>query len=418
MTEFPHAGNAPDRTDDTSDGTVEVSTGAAHQTEGLGASIMPPKASVEIIPPFDYRALEPAIADKLRQVATRVRRRNSDFIIETGRDLLQAKDDLDHGQWGVWLRTECQLKERTAQRMMNVAAWAEGKSDTVTDLPPGILYRLSARSTPPELVDAVLSRVGNGERVSPTAVKEMLRIAKGPSSEPKEPKKDQPAATVTLDTMKRDICLLSADECNSLVYILLPKLSAVDRAALGEFLEHETAPPAVDPTTPNHLELDPADKPRGPGHIAATAMGIDDVEPAAGSIEEPPPVAPPEPPPELSADDKEQTPMSDPGPTQPGGDKQLIPEQSEETGPATTALPGASAAVPEALHGGRGAHLPEQHSRAAGLSNSNDDIHIDNWCGRKPPPEVTCNAKGGECRYLACSASGRCGATAPHQVAA
>jgi hypothetical protein len=155
-------------------------------------------------------------------------------------------------------------------------------------------------------------------------------------------------------------------------------------------------------------------------HAVANATGLDDVAPSVASSGEPAPVAAPEPTPALSADDEEQPSVSDPGPSQPGGDEQSMLGQVEETGPTTTALPGASAAVPEAVHGGGCADVPEQrqHSHAAVLSPSNDGILIDSWYGRRPPPEVTCNNKRGVCGYGSCGASRHCLAPAQEQVAA
>ena len=146
--------------------------------EDSGASLSMPAGPAEIIPPFDYTQLEPEIADKLRQTALRVRAHKSACVLEVGGELLQVKDQLEHGDWGKWLERECELKERTAQRMINAAKWMRDKSVTVTDLPTGILYSLSAPSTPPEIGDTILSRWTNGERISPEEVAEMLRAAR------------------------------------------------------------------------------------------------------------------------------------------------------------------------------------------------------------------------------------------------
>jgi Protein of unknown function (DUF3102) len=61
--------------------------------------------------------------------------------IEAGDLLLQAKAGIDHGRWGKWLETSCDLSERTAQRYMKIAegrakieAKLKEKSATVADL--------------------------------------------------------------------------------------------------------------------------------------------------------------------------------------------------------------------------------------------------------------------------------------------
>jgi len=137
-----------------------------------------PVVSPETILRFDYSTLEPDTADTLRRAAERVRNHASAVVIDIGRALLEVKDLLNRGQWGPWLEGECELKERTAQRMMNAARWVDDKSVTVTDLPPGILYRLSAPLTSAETADAILSRYSNGERPSLETVADILRAAR------------------------------------------------------------------------------------------------------------------------------------------------------------------------------------------------------------------------------------------------
>jgi len=72
--------------------------------------------------------------------------------IEIGKQLKQAKDDLEHGKWLPWLE-QCDLKERTAQRYMRLVEHkakiddylAENKSVTVTDLTLNKAYKLTAK---------------------------------------------------------------------------------------------------------------------------------------------------------------------------------------------------------------------------------------------------------------------------------
>ena len=122
-------------------------------------------------PGFDYGHVGDNLAVDLRACARRIRDRMVASVIETGRDLLGVKDQLDHGQFIAWVEAECALSPRTAQRMMAAAEWAEGKNDTVSHLPPTVIYALSAPSTPVEIHNAILARIEAGERVDPDAVK-------------------------------------------------------------------------------------------------------------------------------------------------------------------------------------------------------------------------------------------------------
>src|SRR6478672_4734828 len=42
-------------------------------------------------------------------------------IIEIGRELIAASDEVPHGEWGSWLKQEFSWSEKTASRFMKVA---------------------------------------------------------------------------------------------------------------------------------------------------------------------------------------------------------------------------------------------------------------------------------------------------------
>ena len=46
--------------------------------------------------------------------------------IEAGALLLEAKEQLKHGQWLPWLKDHCTISERTAQLYMRTAPYLEG----------------------------------------------------------------------------------------------------------------------------------------------------------------------------------------------------------------------------------------------------------------------------------------------------
>src|SRR5438270_10357528 len=89
---------------------------------------------------FDYSVLGGNVASDLPAAAARIRERLCAPIIDVGKDLLQVKARLEHGQFIEWVERECGINKRTAQRMMVAAEWAEGKGDIVTLLPPSVLY--------------------------------------------------------------------------------------------------------------------------------------------------------------------------------------------------------------------------------------------------------------------------------------
>ena len=58
----------------------------------------------------DIRALHRSIVRDAEQIAR--------DAIEAGKLLIEAKQALEHGQWGQWLRENCDLSARTARRSM------------------------------------------------------------------------------------------------------------------------------------------------------------------------------------------------------------------------------------------------------------------------------------------------------------
>jgi len=124
---------------------------------------------------FDYATVNPDVARYLKGHAVRLRQYISKSIIQIGKDLLSAKRYLPHGAFLEWVEREAGINPRTAQSYMHAAEWAANKSATVARLPPGLLYILSAASTPPNYVDEVVRRVEAGERLTLTKVRSELR---------------------------------------------------------------------------------------------------------------------------------------------------------------------------------------------------------------------------------------------------
>ena len=65
---------------------------------------------------FDYSCFDINLSKELRATAGRVRERTRAAFIEVGCDLLKVKQYVGHGKFGAWVKTECQLSIRTAER--------------------------------------------------------------------------------------------------------------------------------------------------------------------------------------------------------------------------------------------------------------------------------------------------------------
>src|SRR3954463_9491848 len=88
---------------------------------------------------FDYELLDPrslsSVQERIQLIASKIRL-HAFTIVEIGRELLKIKQEVSHGQFGALLRAEFGWDERTAQRYISVAVAFDGKTDTVSVLPP------------------------------------------------------------------------------------------------------------------------------------------------------------------------------------------------------------------------------------------------------------------------------------------
>jgi hypothetical protein len=116
-------------------------------------------------------------------------------LIEIGRNLIAAGDRLKHGLFIPWVETEIGISGRTAQRYMALARLAEKKNDSVSLLLPTTAHRLAAKSAPPEVVDHVLDRAVNGEKVLDCDVEEMFKHARKQRKQAREKDRRSRAAS-------------------------------------------------------------------------------------------------------------------------------------------------------------------------------------------------------------------------------
>lgn len=125
---------------------------------------------------FNYCEVEPTVAVFLRGQADRLRRYIGKSLVQIGKDLIGAKRYLSHGAFVRWVENEVGIPARTAQGYMKIAQWAHGRSTSIQHLSPSLLYILSAQTTPPEIVNSVLSAIEAGQTVKVSSVREKLRV--------------------------------------------------------------------------------------------------------------------------------------------------------------------------------------------------------------------------------------------------
>lgn len=114
------------------------------------------------------QAFDVSAATFARAAAERIRQHQAGAvaaIIAIGRELISVRDRLDHGQFGGWLAEEFDFTDRTARNFMRVAEVFGRNGNGVSVLPQATVYKLAAKSTPPEIVGKVLAAIEAGEPV-------------------------------------------------------------------------------------------------------------------------------------------------------------------------------------------------------------------------------------------------------------
>ncbi|WP_313193708.1 DUF3102 domain-containing protein [Shinella zoogloeoides] len=124
---------------------------------------------------------------KLATIVQRIKSRNDSYAIDTGKDLLQAKAMLKHGEFGPWLKANFGWTAKTAQNYMNAASLAE-KHPAVANLKPAAVAALAAPSTPDVVKSEVIADLEKGNVPTPKEIKAKIaavkpKFAKGKSAQ-------------------------------------------------------------------------------------------------------------------------------------------------------------------------------------------------------------------------------------------
>ena len=175
---------------------------------------------------FDYSLVTASLARFLRGQAERIRRQCASSTLQIGRALLEAKRHLSHGAFLQWIESEVCIPARTAQAYMRVASWSVGKGAAVAHLSPSVLYMLSASNTPNDFVTDVLNRAEAGEYISPSAMREELKMLR---EAPRAAEIDSLRVAVTSESG-------SSSTLKELVLILFAGLSQPDFERAREIL--------------------------------------------------------------------------------------------------------------------------------------------------------------------------------------
>jgi Protein of unknown function (DUF3102) len=122
--------------------------------------------------PSDYRKLPPDVVATLKERAAKIRAALQRSLLEVGRELIEAKADLSHGQFTAWVERETGLTARTAQMIMAAYKLCL-KNENFSLLPKSALYILGAADLPPSTIAAIDRRIEAGD---PPCVSEVRSI--------------------------------------------------------------------------------------------------------------------------------------------------------------------------------------------------------------------------------------------------
>ena len=118
------------------------------------------------LPAFDYSALnDPEVERRLRETIAEILAIQRAAVVDIGRKLIAVKDMLPHGSFLPWVES-FGMERRGALRAMQVADVFGTKWDTVSHLPISVVYKLAAPSTPDEVRDLVIHKIGPGKGIT------------------------------------------------------------------------------------------------------------------------------------------------------------------------------------------------------------------------------------------------------------
>ncbi len=132
---------------------------------------------------FDYDALSSKVRILVQAKTSELKsliRRSAQDVIDIGQKLTEVKGQLDHGNFGNWLKAEFDWSTRTAGRFMQVAT--QFKSANLVDLNIAVsaLYLLAEPSTPEEARKQALKLAKEGENITHTKAKAIVSSCQEP----------------------------------------------------------------------------------------------------------------------------------------------------------------------------------------------------------------------------------------------
>lgn len=144
---------------------------------------------------FQYDQLEQSDRDFVQGRTNEIKvlvKKSAQDIIDIGQILIEVKERLPHGMFGVWLDKEFSWGQWTAANFMRVATKFVNFTD-LDEIAPSALYLLAAPSTPDEARTEAIDRAIQGEIITHKAAKEIVQTYKESKDDQPEDKDDLPS---------------------------------------------------------------------------------------------------------------------------------------------------------------------------------------------------------------------------------
>ncbi|MEM8779596.1 MAG: diguanylate cyclase [Cyanobacteria bacterium P01_G01_bin.49] len=151
---------------------------------------------------FDYQQLNHKTRLQIEELTTDIKKRISrcaQDIIEIGNNLSQIKQQLQHGQFRAWLKTEFDWSVSTANKFMQVSRQFKPTDLEEIEIAPSALYILAAPSTPETVRTQALSQAKQGKRITYAIAQQLVKDSKTSDDQVKLPEKDRVTVSVLPD---------------------------------------------------------------------------------------------------------------------------------------------------------------------------------------------------------------------------
>ncbi|MEL4894535.1 diguanylate cyclase domain-containing protein [Crocosphaera sp. Alani8] len=127
---------------------------------------------------FNYQRLNPQLRDRIQEltvdIKNRLRRCAQDIYI-IGYNLCQIKQQLKHGEFRIWLKTEFDWSVSAANKFMHVSQRFCLDDLEEVEISPSALYVLAAPSTPQEVRNQALIKAKQGQTITFSFAKQLLK---------------------------------------------------------------------------------------------------------------------------------------------------------------------------------------------------------------------------------------------------